>query len=151
MDEVRLIVHRDDHGRFAKGATGNPGGRPPGIARFIRDETKDGEELAQLYLSIFRGTHDEMPERPAARLKLRQQAADWLTLRAFGAPVQHVDAGIDSGKPSIEWMDQILSRARLAEVSEILLEVLPIENEPLNVLEAQHELEADHEVPMPGL
>jgi hypothetical protein len=37
------------------GQSGNPGGRPKGLATFIREQTKDGEELALLLLAVARG------------------------------------------------------------------------------------------------
>jgi hypothetical protein len=40
---------------FAKGSSGNPGGRGKGIARYIREQTKNGEELIDLLLECARG------------------------------------------------------------------------------------------------
>ena len=65
-------------GRFLPGISGNPAGRPRGqalVAR-IRDETRDGVEIVDFVLSLFRDP-TEVP-------KLRLEAATWLADRGFG-------------------------------------------------------------------
>jgi hypothetical protein len=69
---------------FRPGESGNPGGRPKGIAALVRDQTADGQELVVFMLAILRN-----PRRPPA---LRMQAATWLADRGFGRPVQQLDA-----------------------------------------------------------
>ena len=68
-----------------KGVSGNPGGRPKGLASEIRERTKDGEELVGFMLRVFRG------ELPEAKLRDRLDAATWLSDRAFGKPVQAME------------------------------------------------------------
>ena len=46
---------RDNAGRFAKGVTGNPDGRPEGLASYIREKTHNGEDLADFILKVFNG------------------------------------------------------------------------------------------------
>jgi len=71
------------------GVSGNPGGRPKGLARFIRDQTMDGEELATFMLEIFRGETSE------ADLRDRIAAATWLADRGFGKPVQAMQHAVE--------------------------------------------------------
>ena len=57
-DSARLAesTERRIPGRpWVAGQTGNPGGRPKGIAKYIREQTKDGEELVDLMLECARG------------------------------------------------------------------------------------------------
>lgn len=55
--------------------------------RFIREETRDGEELAGFVLRVFRG------ELRGVRLADRMQAATWLADRGFGKPALGVELG----------------------------------------------------------
>ena len=71
--------NRDETGRFRPGESGNPGGRPRGLASQIRECTSDGEELVDFYLAVFRG-EDESLCIP----RIRMEAARWLTERGFG-------------------------------------------------------------------
>jgi hypothetical protein len=38
-----------------QGAVGNPAGRPKGIVRAIREQTRDGDDLVTLVVRVFRG------------------------------------------------------------------------------------------------
>lgn len=67
---------------FAKGTSGNPGGRPKGLVAAIRAQTQDGVQLVTFMLKVFRG------EEPGAKLADRIAAASWLADRGFGRPVQ---------------------------------------------------------------
>ena len=84
MDKPQI---RDETGKFLPGHSGNPGGRPAGLATLIRETTNDGQELVDFMLSVFRGEHGEEP-------RLRADAATWLSDRGFGKPtVSAVDDG----------------------------------------------------------
>ena len=76
--------NRNPDGTFPKGASGNPGGRPKGFALGIRQATKEGQELIDFMLRVFRGTE------AGAEIEHQVMAATWLADRGFGKPVQSV-------------------------------------------------------------
>jgi hypothetical protein len=81
---------------FMPGKSGNPKGRSKGLSRYIRENTDDGQEIAEFFLKAFRGEFDD-PEfkeiKPDRRLELQIEAAKWLTERGWGKPTQYV--GVD--------------------------------------------------------
>ena len=78
-----LPQNRDTTGRFLAGQSGNPGGRPVGFHSYIQERTRDGSELTDFVLSVFRNEN--------AFNKERMDAATWLADRGFGKPT--VNAG----------------------------------------------------------
>ena len=58
--------------------SGNPGGRPKGLAGRIRDATNDGHDLVDYAISVF--------ENEGEPTKMRMEAATWLADRGFGRP-----------------------------------------------------------------
>jgi len=76
---------------FRPGQSGNPGGRPKGLAALVKAETGDGAELVAFMLRVLRGRRQP--------LRLRMEACAWLADRAFGkVPVPLEHAGRD-GEP----------------------------------------------------
>jgi hypothetical protein len=69
--------NRDRSGRFPKGISGNPSGRPQGLARATRELVgEDGHKLAEFWLSIM--------EDPMRRDSDRLEASRLLADRGWG-------------------------------------------------------------------
>lgn len=80
---------------FKPGISGNPGGRPKGLSRRVRELVgDDGQAIAEYMLSVM---NDEKQ-----RARERMEAAKWLADRAFGRPVQALD--VEIGPPE-QWFD----------------------------------------------
>ena len=81
---------------FQPGQSGNPGGRPKGLSRRVRELVgDDGYAIAEFMLKMM---NDE-----TARNADRIEAAKWLADRAFGRSVQAVD--IDVNQHSLDISD----------------------------------------------
>jgi hypothetical protein len=72
---------------FMPGQSGNPGGRPKGLARRVRELVgDDGNAIAQFMFSTMMD--------PTARMADRLDAGRWLADRGFGRAVQALDVGV---------------------------------------------------------
>lgn len=71
------------------GQSGNPGGRPRGLALMVRSMTKDGAELVQFWLDVMRA----LPEGEYSKASLleRLKASQLLAERGFGKVETLVD------------------------------------------------------------
>jgi len=76
---------------FLPGFSGNPGGRPKGLASLVRSKTKNGKELVDLMLKIMRGkltvtryTSEGVKYEQTPSIQDRQKALEWLADRGFG-------------------------------------------------------------------
>ena len=71
---------------FLPGQSGNPGGRPRGLAALVRAQTNDGKELVNLMLRVLRGTLAVNGKKPS--ISDRMKAAEWLADRGWGKAVE---------------------------------------------------------------
>lgn len=99
---------------FQPGQSGNPGGRPKGLSRRVRELVgNDGRAIAEYMLSVM------TDER--ARTADRMEAAKWLADRGFGRAVQALD--IDVHPSSLDIND--FSTDDLRAIAEILSKYSP--------------------------
>ena len=72
---------------FLPGQSGNPGGRPKGLSRRVRELVgDDGESIAQFMITVMTDAN--------ARTADRLEAAKWLADRAFGKSIQALDVEV---------------------------------------------------------
>lgn len=73
---------------FLPGHSGNPGGRPKGLAERVRRATHDGKTIVDFMISVARGMKID-GRKP--RLCDRMEATKWLADRGWGKPVQAME------------------------------------------------------------
>ena len=83
---------------FMPGQVANPGGRPKGLAAYIRERTHDGRDLVDFVVDVFQGNGERLNGHPP-KLEVRFEAATWLADRGFGKPVQTIAHTGDDGGP----------------------------------------------------
>ncbi len=73
---------------FLPGVSGNPGGRPQGLAQRVRRATHDGKTIVEFMIAVARGRKID-GRKP--RLCDRMEATKWLADRGWGKPVQAME------------------------------------------------------------
>ena len=96
---------RTPEGRpFPKGVSGNPGGRPKGLAEAVKAKVgKDGKKLVEALYAIALGTPKQIEDafgRPLdVQVKDRREAVKELLDRGFGRPMQALELTGADGAP----------------------------------------------------
>ena len=88
--------------KFAKGESGNPGGRPKGLGEI--------REIARAHTDTAIGTLVEVMNATDASPSLRVAAASALLDRGWGRPEQSVKASINDGSSFTEWLKEMSER-----------------------------------------
>jgi hypothetical protein len=118
---------------FMPGQSGNPGGRPKGLSRRVRELVgDDGQAIAQYMFTVLRDETQRTPDR--------MEAAKWLADRAFGRAVQALDIDVYPSSVDISHLSTVNLRAlraifekyspdvaELAESGELRLGAGPVE------------------------
>jgi hypothetical protein len=92
------ISPRPGNPAWLPGVSGNPGGRPKGLAALVRQETQDGAELVAFMLRVLRSKRTP--------LRQKMEAVAWLADRGFGKALQQMElSGPGGGRIVIGYED----------------------------------------------
>ena len=93
---------------FAPGMSGNPGGRPKGLARYVRELVgEDGRRVADFMFGVM--------EDERERTEVRMEAGRWLADRGFGRSHVPVDVKQSEESEEIIFISPIMSLLKAAQ------------------------------------
>jgi hypothetical protein len=85
------IPRRPGNPAWLPGVSGNPGGRPKGIASLVREQTADGADLIDFLVKVVHNKRQPM--------RLRLEACAQLLDRGFGKPLQQMELSGPGAEP----------------------------------------------------
>jgi uncharacterized protein DUF5681 len=95
---------------FQPGQSGNPGGRPQGLAKLAREAVGNGLDLIAFYLAVFNGEAKALGVRQVT-LRDRMQAAQWLAERGWGKTPLVADAELTE-EPKVDFDEEFRAWAQ---------------------------------------
>lgn len=86
------------------GQSGNPNGRPSGLAKRIREATNEGQDLVDFMSEVFRNEREKTSDRITA--------ATWLADRCWGRPAQAIELRSDEAGTVREQLERMTPEER---------------------------------------